>query len=158
MGLGVWLLAKPERRGFFQRKPAAESLLNEAAHALCQAIVEVCPLLRGYVRAWQSESESDPSAAVEWLVRIHPAEEEVRIANEGGRILFSARTNGAGPGYHACLIGALDRVATSCRLGWVSADGGAPENAGQGDDDGDTSRVSVGIRKRKCGLGSWNVL
>ena len=121
MGLGIWMLAEPERRGFLKRRPAAESLLKEVADTLCGAVIDRCPLLQGYARAFEnpSSNESDGSATREWLVRLYPAEEEVRISNERGGVLFSARTNGAGPGYHACLIAALDQVVLRCRLSWV---------------------------------------
>ena len=100
MGLGVWMLAEPERRGLLKRKPAIEPLLKEVADTLCRTVVEACPLLGRYVRAWQNDpsSESDGSVTREWLVRLHPADEEVRISNHRGRVLFAARTNGAGPG------------------------------------------------------------
>ena len=47
------------------------------------------------------------------------AEEDVYFQFEGGDTLaISAKTNGAGPGYHACLVDIFERLGEDCGLSW----------------------------------------
>lgn len=57
-----------------------------------------------------------------WL-SLHPAEEDVEIRAVGPkRLLVSARTSGAGPGYHTFLCELLDTVATRFSVQWQPID------------------------------------
>ena len=60
-----------------------------------------------------------PDEDKQLLVRLHPADEEVRVSLHGERILLSARTNGGGPGYHAFVVSLMDEVAAAHKLRWL---------------------------------------
>lgn len=66
---------------------------------------------------WRELVEVDREGPVLGL-GLHPAEERVRCAVDGDRLTVSARTNSAGPGYHAFLVDLLDRVADLCGFEW----------------------------------------
>ena len=71
----------------------------------------------------------------ELLVRLHPADEEVRLSVEGDQVLLSARTNGGGPGYHAFLVRLMDEAATALGLQWTSGPDDLDETGYFGDRD-----------------------
>ena len=53
------------------------------------------------------------------FLKLHPAAEPVEVAVTGkGRLLVSAKTSSAGPGYHAYLCDLLKRLGKSLRVTW----------------------------------------
>jgi hypothetical protein len=57
-----------------------------------------------------------------WL-NLHPAEEPLEVSVTGsGRVLASARTSGAGPGYHAFVCELLDLIAERFAIRWQAVD------------------------------------
>src|SRR4051812_39896471 len=57
-----------------------------------------------------------------WL-GLHPAEERIEISTTGGgRVVVSARTSGAGPGYHAFVCELLDAVGARLDVRWQGPD------------------------------------
>lgn len=57
-------------------------------------------------------------------IHVHPAEESIEfVVTEDGRLLCSARTSGAGPGYHAWLVGTLERLGEAFGFQWDFAPG-----------------------------------
>jgi hypothetical protein len=105
------MLAEIEPRGFF-RRVRVERVVAQVGEQLRSAAVKAFPELAPYARVL-------PGGLNEVLVRLHPADEEVRLAAQGDRILLSARTNGAGPGYHQFLVSLMDVVAGACLLRWL---------------------------------------
>lgn len=87
---------------------AGEGALDGLAAALLEALPD--PIWRELV-----DVERDGPALA---VSLHPAEEAVRFQVEGDRLSVSARTNSAGPGYHAFLHDLLDRAGEACGLVW----------------------------------------
>jgi len=59
---------------------------------------------------------SEPKVAFE--LRIHPAEELVWLEFEGEYVDVTARTSGAGPGYHEFLVSFLDRIGRDLGIAW----------------------------------------
>ena len=55
--------------------------------------------------------------------KIHPAEEPLQIfIEEDNRVFVMGRTAGAGPGYHAFLVGIVDQIGTELELDWTWED------------------------------------
>jgi hypothetical protein len=53
-------------------------------------------------------------------LNLHPAEENLELTGiEPGRLLMSAKTSSAGPGYHIFVVDLLDRLARDLKLGWL---------------------------------------
>ena len=66
--------------------------------------------------------EGDGGHRTLWL-SLHPAEEDVELRALGsGKLLASARTSGAGPGYHAFVCELLDQVAERFNVSWQGID------------------------------------
>jgi hypothetical protein len=112
MGLGIQMHAEGGRRGLLGRRPAPERLRDELAEALVRLAVRAAPALAGFARV---ASDGDQR-----LVRLHPADEEVRVSVDAGEVQLSARTNGGGPGYHAFVVRLMDQVASDLGLRWRS--------------------------------------
>ena len=114
MGLGLALDFLPRPSGILRRRATAEAL----GRALLDEAVNAWPLLDGFacIRAHEGC----------WLMQLVPCEEEVQVEQIENRVRFSARTSTCGPGYHAFLVGLLDRVAQK--------DGGAWHDAGAEED------------------------
>jgi hypothetical protein len=84
-------------------------------HRLERAFLGELPTeLRPLVRFVRAEGGLDF-----WL---HPGTEPVELRAEGGVLTCSAKTNPAGPGYHAYLVELLERVAPEAGLSWRWAD------------------------------------
>jgi hypothetical protein len=66
--------------------------------------------LRAQARIVQSQGQLEL-----WL---HPATEPVEFRAEAGRLICSAKTNPAGPGYHAFLVELLERAGSDLGLKW----------------------------------------
>ena len=56
------------------------------------------------------------------LLSLHPAEERVSLWVTGEKVTGRARTNGAGPGYHAFVTQLLDGLGHQLRLAWQVTD------------------------------------
>lgn len=87
---------------------AGEGALDGLAAALVDALPD--PAWRELV-----DVEREGSSLA---VSLHPAEEALRFEVEGDRLRASARTNSAGPGYHAFVLDLLDRAGEACGLTW----------------------------------------
>ena len=111
MGVGIHILAEVSRRGLLGRgRP--KRVLTTIAEALRVSAARAFPELAPYATVMQGDED-------DVLVRLHPADEEVRLTTHGEHILLSARTNGGGPGYHAFLVSLMDEVAAEHRLRWL---------------------------------------
>jgi hypothetical protein len=55
-------------------------------------------------------------------ISLHPAEERMTFWIREGKIGGTARTSGAGPGYHTFVVGLLDDLAKACQFQWVVSD------------------------------------
>jgi hypothetical protein len=95
----------------------AAALAPEVAAELREAAVRALPELAGYARVARERTEDTDS---DLLIRLHPAEEEARVSVHQGHVLLSARTNGAGPGYHAFLVRLMDEVARAVAVRWLA--------------------------------------
>lgn len=98
MGLGLYIEAPNERqRGAME---VAE---------LCRESIED-ELLADFA---STTSESERAQ-----LTLHPAEESIFFERRDNRILCSAKTSSAGPGYHAYVVELLDRVGREHGLRW----------------------------------------
>ena len=53
---------------------------------------------------------------------LHPAEERLSFSIKDSQLVGSARTSGAGPGYHAFVVELLEALSARCRLRWTVTD------------------------------------
>jgi hypothetical protein len=111
MGLGIHMLADLQHRGLIRRVRPAKAI-QPLAEQLRELAVRMFPQLAPYTLV-------EPGDEGEILLRLHPADEEVRLSAHGDRVLLSARTNGAGPGYHAFLVSLMDAVAAEGTVKWL---------------------------------------
>jgi hypothetical protein len=145
MGLGIEMRAIMKTRPLLGRRRALAKLVGEAAEVLREAAVRQFAQLQGYARTFLYDGE--------WLVRLHPAEEEVRLRDSEGEVVFSARTNGCGPGYHAFIVQLMDEVAAATGLQWLPALEGDEESEGFEDETGFfESRNFVDLQRQ---MASW---
>jgi hypothetical protein len=110
VGLGVYLVAELPRRGWLQRPPRRDSLWKSIAATVAEFVKRQPPPLQG----WMSTSvQSDVLS-----LNLFPSEEDVEFSLTGDRIVCSAKTSTAGPGYHAYLIDLLDELQRAEGLSW----------------------------------------
>lgn len=112
MGLGLRLCAEAGR-AFLGRKRDPATICAQLAEGLAAAAKAADPVIGEFVRLRADE--------VAHHVQLHPADEEVEFGVEDGRVFVSARTNGAGPGYHQWIVGLLDAVGERYSLTWRSS-------------------------------------
>lgn len=110
MGLGFRITAPIAPEGFLvKRTPTHPELLDRLQTAM-PALLED-ERLRELL--WMAVEEET------LLVGFHPAEEPLRVFFPTDAVLCcEARTNGAGPGYHAFLVDLLQKVGQKCHLRW----------------------------------------
>jgi len=133
MGDGVQFKADI-KSGLLSRGPRAADLLR-AAH---DCIAEM-PVLD-----WLAMSTEDTDGTVTLVVGLHPAAGPFRItAYRYGRLVLSAATTGAGPGYHEYVCEIARNLERTLGIQWVS-------RLGEGDwttfwDSGDSQAVKMAM-------------
>lgn len=61
----------------------------------------------------------------------HPAAEPVELSGDAGTLTLSAKTSGAGPGYHRFIVQFMDLLAERLEFQWTGqADGSSPDGTG----------------------------
>jgi hypothetical protein len=122
------------KSGLFGRGPRAADLLRAAHDSIAQL-----PVLD-----WLSLSSEDADGTVVLMAGLHPAAEPLRItAYRYGRLVLSAATTGAGPGYHEYVCGIARNLEGTLGIRWVS-------RPGEGDwttfwDSGDSQAVKMAM-------------
>ncbi|MDQ7826951.1 MAG: hypothetical protein RDV48_29400 [Candidatus Eremiobacteraeota bacterium] len=136
MAVRLFLQAHSKPKGFFGAKPQKSDILSHVRQAFEGALTD--PLMKKF---FLFDLQDD-----RMLLVFHPAEDPVEFSfGEGERLLCSAKTNSAGPGYHAFLVETLEKVAEECRLTWEWRD---PEG-GPGDETGfPEHRNFAGVQER----------
>lgn len=100
--MGLWLLRTAPVWG------RDDDVLDAVTRAFTAAIADP---------AWRELIEVEREEAVVGI-GLHPAEERVRFDLDGDRLRVAARTNSAGPGYHAYVADLLDQVADDLGFAW----------------------------------------
>ena len=109
MGLGLQIFSEIKPVGLLRRKPDPVKFLEEIGRTL-KAIVARDGFTLAYPEIFNGELS----------LQIYPVEEAVFFSvNERGQLVCSAKTSGAGPGYHAYLIEKLDELEKRCHLKWI---------------------------------------
>ncbi|HOF88335.1 MAG TPA: hypothetical protein PLZ36_09575, partial [Armatimonadota bacterium] len=109
MALGLSITAPMLPEGFLiKRTPTRQEVLDRLRAGI-PALIEDARLRE---LLWMAVEEET------LLVGLHPMEEPVRFAFTGEALRCTARTSGAGPGYHAFLVDLLRNVGQKCRLRW----------------------------------------
>lgn len=116
MGLGLNL--RVDGGSELLRRQAPSDFAKEFGRAFAIEAKEAAPLLGPSMRMFR--------VADGFELHVHPAEEPVRLELTGDRLVVSARTNGAGPGYHAYLVDCLEGAAKRCG---ATLFGGDPDGA-----------------------------
>lgn len=108
MGLGLYVRAEVVRTGLLRRMPKMEALFHKIERSVRDALPD--ELLRNFIEAECSGNTLH--------VFLHPAEEPVEFSFNGDSLVCSAKTNSAGPGFHAFLVELLEQIAPQCGLEW----------------------------------------
>jgi len=109
MGLGLYIKAEIPKTGLFKkfRKPA--NMLTDIANELKRLLPE--ELQRSVLGTQTIENGI--------VVQLHPAEEPVEITSKDHTIFCGAKTNSAGPGYHAFLVDSLRSIEEKLKFEWL---------------------------------------
>jgi len=125
MGLGLHLIGKPPAGG-------GDALAAAEAWARTHLAGTLLRASRG------SSSEGRPTL----FVSLHPAAEDLEIfLDDRSRVVLSAKTSNAGPGYHIHLCEAARRMGADLGISWEPPD----EEEGTGDE---TGYFETGDRER----------
>jgi len=112
---GLSLVGMPEKRGVLRQVPSPEELLMEADAWLRNEPRET-------VRATRLGVDATGRPAL--FAMLHPAAPDVAIvASETGRLVLTASTAVAGPGYHTFLAQLVRRLGTDLDVTWALYDG-----------------------------------
>lgn len=119
MGLGLYLRANLPRKGWLERPSPADRILSEIASSGANfARASGDPIARWY---WNSRSDSG------LFLNFCPFDENVEFSLESDHVVCSAKTSGAGPGYHRYLVDFLDRLHEVVGLTWTEGEKGGDE-------------------------------
>jgi hypothetical protein len=121
MAVGFLTTSSPWKRRLWA-KPSLPGLVKEVRRIYGEQLAD--PLLAARLEVELVDVEAGPAAREpgeqELLARWHPAEEGLRLRLlADGRIRAEANTSAVGPGYHACLIALLDRMASELGVHWT---------------------------------------
>jgi hypothetical protein len=108
MGLGLFIMMKlPAKKG------GAKGKKNNELFRIIASEMKLClpALLQSNVFGAQTDGTV-------LSLQMHPAEEPVEFSVEAGKLLCSAKTSSAGPGYHAFLVESLERTADKLGEKW----------------------------------------
>jgi hypothetical protein len=112
---GLSLVGQPDKRGVLRQVPSPEELLLEADAWLRNEPRET-------VRATRLGVDATNRPAL--FAMLHPAAPDVAIvASESGRLILTASTAVAGPGYHTFLAQLVRRLGTDLDVTWALCDG-----------------------------------
>ena len=115
MGLGLYLAADVPRSGPFGRRPSRENLFHDIAE-MAAAFARRQPAPLG---EWFDSSPVDDTLYVD----LFPVEENAEFNFGDEKIICSAKTSTAGPGYHAYLVDLLDELRGKLGLDWRAGEG-----------------------------------
>jgi len=108
MGIGISITASLPKKGFFDNTYSKSNLFTGLTkHFEASLPVE----LQENVFWHHIEGDS-------LFLQIHPAEEPIEFIFEKSALSFSAKTNSAGPGYHAYLIEILEEIESIIEIKW----------------------------------------
>lgn len=145
MGLGVFYKAPLPRRGLLKKPVSVTTLWRQISALGLEAVEQAGKPLTD----WYASRE----AGDRLLIGIVPFEEDIEFSIRDGHVHVSAKTSGAGPGYHELVVGLLDTLEKKADLVWTA----------NGKEDGDdtgyrTRRDSAALRhamaKQLAGIAS----
>lgn len=108
MELGIHVSGVPPKPGLLSRRPDPETLLQGIDGAIKDAVTDPVQKLltaRGL------------ADGVLYL-RLHPGAEDISFTVEDGKVVATARTSSAGPGYHAMLVDFLEDIGRRTGIVW----------------------------------------
>jgi hypothetical protein len=101
-------------RGFFKRRPSTAKLYGQVDAAVRKRTTD--PTMKKMLTSALGRGN--------WYVIIHPANQPIEFSVPSeGLLVCSARTSTGGPGYHAYVVGLLDKIAEECGLEWIWDEG-----------------------------------
>jgi hypothetical protein len=114
MGLYLHLVGRYGKHGWFSGPASPDSFLAKLDEALRRSAGDA-------LRSTDAGKDENGHPAL-W-VSLHPAAERVQISGPSpGRIVLSAKTSGAGPGYHIFLCDLLHRLGEELKFAWDPPD------------------------------------
>lgn len=135
MGLGVCYRAPLPRRGLLKKPVSVTTLWRQISSLVSDVVQQMGKPLTD----WYSSREAGDRL---WL-GIVPFEEDIEFSVRDGQVRVSAKTSGAGPGYHELVVELLDMLEKKAELVWTG-DG----EDGYGDDtEYRTRRDSAALRE-----------
>jgi hypothetical protein len=119
MGLGLYLRADIPGKRWLKRAPSRDRIFAAIAETAARYADETGdPVARWY---WSSQHGE------RLLLNLCPFEENVEFSIDSARVVCSAKTSGAGPGYHRFVVGLLDRLQEARGLAWEEDEDGGDE-------------------------------
>ena len=110
MGLGVVYRADLPQRALSDSTIAVDELWDEVSEVVARLASE----LGNPIEDWFWHHASGDRM---WICVV-PFEENIELFVEAGAVVFSAKTSGAGPGYHEFLVAILDELEVELGLAW----------------------------------------
>jgi len=113
VGLGLLIDAPIRARGWLGRRPTGTAVISSVDQAFRAGIDD--PLLAAHARLVRDGETLS--------VHLHPAAGPIEVRVDGERVVCSAQTSDAGPGYHAYVVELVERVGERAGLTWRWTDG-----------------------------------
>lgn len=122
MGYGIYLTGKTTKRNLFGFGQGSGNMIETIRKTIDAEVTD--PLQRRLMHCNNDDSKL--------TLQLHPSAEDVEISLNSGDIEISAKTSGAGPGYHAMLAELLNNIASNAgfillwddlQVGWDDATG-----------------------------------
>lgn len=115
MGLGLYIISELPKKGIFKKAIPEKEIFILIATELKKSLPPV------FQNKYFSTTQDNKTLSV----FLHPSEESVRFEIDNNTLTCSAKTNSAGPGYHAYLVETLETIGKKLNLQWIwkNADG-----------------------------------
>lgn len=119
MGLGIYIKTEIPKVGILRKNISTEKLFKDIA----DEFTKIAPdqLLSKLITYTSNQDKM--------FLQLYPVEEPVEFTIEENYLICSAKTNSAGPGYHAFLVESLEFIEKSLKLkwSWTEDDGNGDE-------------------------------
>ena len=106
MGLGLYIIGHRKAKGLLRISPSKETLMKNIENFFINIDDTIWKRLIRIIKSEKLE------------IFIHPAEEPVEFFFKGEKIVCSAKTSDAGPGYHNYLVDLLIECGKNCNIEW----------------------------------------
>jgi hypothetical protein len=112
LGLGIYIKSELPKKGLFQKRINPGKIFYEISESFKKQLPP------NFIKTIFSTNINDN----ELTIQVYPSEEPVYFEIENEEIICSAKTNSAGPGYHAFLVESVLNVANDVKLDWKWTD------------------------------------